>query len=73
MPLAHDFGATGNLRFSDLAMYDRQTETWSRQFIGQAIDGLLAGSQLTPIVHGNHFWFAWGVFKPDTLIYRGMA
>ncbi len=24
----HDFGTTGNLRFSDLVMYDRQTESW---------------------------------------------
>ncbi len=27
-----DFGTTGNLRNSDLIMYDRQTETWWQQF-----------------------------------------
>ncbi len=51
---------------------DNETGTvWN--ILGQAIDGHLAGSQLTDIVHGNHFWFAWGVFKPDTLVYRGMV
>ena len=39
--------------------------------LGEAIEGPLAGSNLTPIVHGNHFWFAWGAFKPDTRIYLG--
>ena len=28
-----DFGTTGNLRNSDLVMYDRQTESWWQQFI----------------------------------------
>ena len=39
--------------------------------LGQATQGPLAGEALTPIVHGNHFWFAWGAFKPNTLIYQG--
>src|SRR6266511_4827902 len=30
------FGTTGNLRNSDLVMYDRQTESWWQQFGGQA-------------------------------------
>jgi hypothetical protein len=41
-----DFGTTGRLRFSNLIMYDRQTETWWQQADGQAIAGELAGSQL---------------------------
>jgi hypothetical protein len=28
-----------------------------------------AGSRLEPVVHGNHFWFAWAVFQPDTRVY----
>ena len=39
--------------------------------LGQAVSGPLAGQTLTPIVHGNHFWFAWAAFAPETLIYRG--
>jgi len=45
--VVHDFGTTGNLRFSDLVMYDRQTESWWQQATGQAIVGQLAGQQLT--------------------------
>ncbi|MCH8183823.1 MAG: DUF3179 domain-containing protein [Proteobacteria bacterium] len=41
-----DFGTTGKLRFSDLVMYDRQTETWWQQFLGEAIVGELTGSVL---------------------------
>jgi hypothetical protein len=41
-----DFGTTGRLRFSNLIMYDRQTETWWQQAEGNAIAGELAGRQL---------------------------
>ena len=41
-----DFGATGRLRYSNLIMYDRQTETWWQQAGGDAIAGELAGRQL---------------------------
>jgi hypothetical protein len=42
----YDFGTTGNLRFSDLVMYDRQTETWWQQATGHAVVGDLVGSRL---------------------------
>lgn len=42
-----DFGTTGRLRFSNLLMYDRQTETWWQQANGEAVVGELTGSQLT--------------------------
>lgn len=41
-----DFGTTGNLRKSDMVMYDRQTESWWQQFTGKAIIGELVGTQL---------------------------
>ena len=41
-----DFGTTGKLRNSDLVMYDRQTETWWQQFLGEAIIGELMGTVL---------------------------
>jgi hypothetical protein len=41
------FGTSGNLRNSDLVMYDRQTESWWQQFSGEAIVGDLTGTQLT--------------------------
>ncbi len=43
----HDFGTTGNLRFSDLVMYDRQTESWWQQATGEAVVGELTGKRLT--------------------------
>jgi hypothetical protein len=41
-----DFGTTGKLRHSDLIMYDRQTESWWQQFLGEAIVGELTGERL---------------------------
>jgi hypothetical protein len=41
-----DFGTTGKLRYSDLVMYDRQTESWWQQFLGEAIVGELTGKRL---------------------------
>jgi hypothetical protein len=41
-----DFGTTGNLRHSDLVMYDRQTESWWQQFGGEAIVGEHTGKLL---------------------------
>ncbi|MEE8062463.1 MAG: DUF3179 domain-containing protein [Gemmatimonadales bacterium] len=44
---------------------DRQTgSTWN--IMGRAVTGPLAGVRLEAVQHGNHFWFAWAVFRPDT-------
>jgi hypothetical protein len=40
------FGTTGNLRNSDLVMYDRETESWWQQFGGEALVGRYAGTRL---------------------------
>lgn len=42
-----DFGTTGRLRFSNLLMYDRQTESWWQQATGDAVVGEFTGTQLT--------------------------
>ncbi|MEO7839866.1 MAG: DUF3179 domain-containing protein [Anaerolineales bacterium] len=41
-----DFGTTGRLRYSNLIMYDHQTESWWQQATGEAIVGELTGTQL---------------------------
>jgi hypothetical protein len=41
-----DFGTTGRLRYSNLIMYDRQTESWWQQGTGTAIAGEFTGTQL---------------------------
>ncbi len=76
---SRDVGATGvyqpevdgqrlTFTWQDDAFVD--TETGSRwTLLGEAIDGPLAGKQLTPVIHGTHFWFAWAAFKPGTRIY----
>ncbi len=42
-----DFGTTGRLRFSNMIMYDRQSETWWQQGTGEGIAGKYAGRTLT--------------------------
>lgn len=47
---------------------DRETgSTWS--ITGRAMAGPLEGAQLEPVVHGDHFWFAWAAFSPETKIW----
>ena len=54
----------------DGVIKDEQTgSVWD--ILGRAVEGRLAGERLTPVLHGNHFWFAWAVFKPDTIVYQG--
>ena len=50
---------------------DQTGSTWN--ILGQAVDGPLRGSVLSQVAHANHFWFAWGAFNPDTLIYNGQG
>ncbi len=57
-----------NFRWQDGAFVDDQTSShWT--LLGRAESGTLAGKQLQPVVSGNHFWFAWAAFKPQTRIY----
>lgn len=55
-----DFGTTGRLRYSNLVMYDRQTESWWQQAIGQAIAGQFTGTKL---VARSAVIIAWSTFK----------
>ncbi|MGA9532271.1 MAG: DUF3179 domain-containing protein [Anaerolineales bacterium] len=63
-----DFGTSGNLRNSDLIMYDRQTESWWQQLTGRAIVGAYSGAELTFLPSQI---LAWDDFKstyPDGLV-----
>ncbi len=51
-----DFGTTGKLRRSDLVMYDRQTESWWQQFLGEAIIGELMGARLDMLPSRVESW-----------------
>ncbi|MFQ6044835.1 MAG: DUF3179 domain-containing protein [Gemmatimonadales bacterium] len=53
----------------DGSFRDRETRsTWN--ILGMAQTGPLRGTLLEPIPHGNHFWFAWAVFRPETRVMR---
>ncbi len=77
---AEDVGATGafdpnldgqklTFSFDGENIVDDQTgSVWN--ILGQAVSGTLAGQELTEIIHGDHFWFSWAAFKPDTIIYQ---
>ena len=55
--------------YYDKGFYDKKTKSlWN--IFGLAIEGKLKGSQLKKITFGSHFWFAWVVFKPNTVIYK---
>jgi hypothetical protein len=55
-----DFGVSGNLRHSDLIMWDRQTESWWQQATGEGIVGQHGGARLTPLPARI---VAWGEFR----------
>lgn len=40
------FGVSGKLRNSDMVMFDRETESWWQQAVGEAIVGKLTGTEL---------------------------
>jgi len=44
-----DFGNTGRIRRYDMIIYDRQTESWWQQFVGEGIVGTFSGSRLTAL------------------------
>lgn len=47
---------------------DEQTgSTWN--FAGLAVAGELEGTRLAEVPHGNHFWFAWVAFRPETEVW----
>jgi hypothetical protein len=63
-----DFGTTGNLRHSDLVMYDRQTESWWQQATGRAIVGELTGTQLEFLPSQLISWGQFTAAHPDGVV-----
>jgi Protein of unknown function (DUF3179) len=50
------FGTTGNLRNSDLVMWDRQTESWWQQLTAEAVVGELTGTRLSVLPSQTLSW-----------------
>ena len=59
------FGTTGKLRNSDLIMYDRKTESWWQQFIGEGIAGAYTGTKLELVPARLESWAEFSTRNPD--------
>lgn len=67
------FGVSGKLRNSDMIMFDRETESWWQQAIGEAIVGDLTGTELQTLPSWMESWsefearnpHGWVMTEPD--------
>jgi hypothetical protein len=59
------FGTTGNLRNSDLVMWDRQTESWWQQLTAEAVVGELTGTRLAVLPSQVVSWADFQRLHPD--------
>lgn len=62
------FGVSGNLRNSDLVMWDNQTLSWWQQFTGEAIVGQMTGTQLNIIPAQMVAWRDFKAAYPDGVV-----
>ena len=62
------FGTTGNLRNSDLVMYDRQTESWWQQFGGEGVIGRYAGTRLRVLPARIVAWRSFRALHPEGVV-----
>ena len=62
------FGVSGKLRNSDMIMFDRETESWWQQAIGQAIVGDLNGTELDSLPSWMESWEMFATRNPDGLV-----
>ncbi|MEL6306564.1 MAG: DUF3179 domain-containing protein [Chloroflexota bacterium] len=46
---------------------DQTGSSWN--LFGEATEGELAGTELQQLVAAPHYWFAWAVFEPETVVY----
>ena len=62
------FGVSGKLRNSDMVMYDRETESWWQQAIGQGIAGVHTGDQLVQLPAWMESWAEFTARNPQGLV-----
>lgn len=62
------FGVSGNLRNSDLIMWDDKTLSWWQQFTGQAIVGEMTGTQLEILPAQIVDWENFKTAHPDGVV-----
>ncbi len=64
----HTFGVSGLLRHSDMIMYDRETESWWQQAVGEGVVGQHADTRLTPLPAWMESWAEFRARNPDGLV-----
>lgn len=62
------FGVTGKLRGSNLIMYDRETESWWQQAVGEGIVGTYTDALLKPVPSWMESWAEFKSNNPDGLV-----
>lgn len=61
-------GVSGKLRMSDMVMFDRETESWWQQAIGEGIVGIQTGEVLTQLPTWMESWETFATRNPDGLV-----
>ena len=62
------FGVSGKLRKSDMVMYDRETQSWWQQALGQGIVGEMNGVELRMIASWMESWDQFKARNPQGLV-----
>ncbi len=62
------FGVSGKLRHSDMIMYDRESESWWQQAVGEGIVGSMTGKRLTQLPGWMESWGAYRTRNPGGLV-----
>jgi hypothetical protein len=62
------FGVSGKLRHSDMIMYDRESESWWQQAVGEGIVGEMTGARLTQFPTWMESWAEFVARNPDGLV-----
>lgn len=62
------FGVSGMLRHSDMIMYDRETESWWQQAIGEAVVGRLVGTELQSLPSWMESWAEFRMRNPQGIV-----
>jgi hypothetical protein len=63
----YSFGVSGKLIRNVLVMYDRQTESYWSQLLGEAVQGPLVGTKLEFLPSWMMSWEQWKEIHPETL------
>jgi hypothetical protein len=62
------FGVSGKLRHSDMIMYDRETESWWQQALGEAIVGEMTGTVLETVPTWMEGWAQFAARNPEGVV-----